>query len=338
MSDPLFGGRFPVREHEWIKVNSPTGGGKFQRWLKQRGQENWIDVTMEQEEKRWMLVEKDPAHEVPDKDHYCSPFEDHTGLFLTFGELDFSREQIRSFADEYGLLSPETSLVKCSGEGSTDGEESRRGDHYLLWKSHLKQMKMAIVLWKALEGKQGQLSDYIQWENDDVYLIFRNQERDGFTHKQKISEQSMHVNSSIQGIERGNLELPAKIALRKIMNDNLGEDIAPRMGLSDGLEPMTLKFSPGSLITSLWLQLGKAITQDNEYRDCRQCGEWFELHPDTNRTNRKFCSNACRSKNYRKRKKKAQKMFKRGDSVEEIAEKLITDTEPEKIRGWVQDH
>lgn len=63
--------------------------------------------------------------------------------------------------------------------------------------------------------------------------------------------------------------------------------------------PLALRIVSDSLLGALWLQFALAVDGDREYRSCETCGQFFELNPATARTNRRYCSDACRSKAYR---------------------------------------
>lgn len=63
--------------------------------------------------------------------------------------------------------------------------------------------------------------------------------------------------------------------------------------------PMGLMFAASNLIGSLWLQFALAISRRVTYRPCPGCGKHLTIHPDAYRTNRRTCSDRCRSKVYR---------------------------------------
>ena len=71
----------------------------------------------------------------------------------------------------------------------------------------------------------------------------------------------------------------------------------------------------------------------NYYRQCRQCGKWFELSLEANRPTRLFCEDACRYKFYRERIAAAQKLHFEGVTTEAIAQRLETDTAT--VEGWI---
>lgn len=95
---------------------------------------------------------------------------------------------------------------------------------------------------------------------------------------------------------------------------------------------LALRLRPDSLLGALWLQLAQAIDGNARYRSCRVCSAWFELHPDRARTDRAYCSDACRFKAYRGRQARAKQLHSEGHDVEAIARELGSDTVT--IRKW----
>jgi hypothetical protein len=79
---------------------------------------------------------------------------------------------------------------------------------------------------------------------------------------------------------------------------------------------------PRTFLAALWLQFAQAVAEDKDYRQCGECGSWFEVSPEVARTNRRFCSNACRSRLYRQRQARAKELFAEGKSLQEIAAEL----------------
>ena len=80
---------------------------------------------------------------------------------------------------------------------------------------------------------------------------------------------------------------------------------------SAGNTPPKLSFLPPDLETALWLQLAIAVTDAPEIRRCEECPTWFEVTPGKGRPEKKFCSNACSMRAYRKRKMVKSKSMKR---------------------------
>ena len=59
---------------------------------------------------------------------------------------------------------------------------------------------------------------------------------------------------------------------------------------------------PPSLLHALWAQLALAIDGNVNLRACVQCRKWFTLEAGRGRSDKEYCSNACRMRAYRKRK------------------------------------
>ena len=71
--------------------------------------------------------------------------------------------------------------------------------------------------------------------------------------------------------------------------------------------------------------VARAVERNNEFRRCSECGIWFELSPQTARSHKQFCSNACRTKAYRKRQAEAARLHGEGLALEDIARELESD-------------
>jgi hypothetical protein len=92
---------------------------------------------------------------------------------------------------------------------------------------------------------------------------------------------------------------------------------------------------PVSLLGVLWHQLAQSFTYQLSFRSCRVCRRQFQIGGrDTGkRSDSEFCSQACKSKDYRERKVQAQHLAAQGVSLSAIAEKLRTDVRT--LRHWV---
>jgi hypothetical protein len=59
---------------------------------------------------------------------------------------------------------------------------------------------------------------------------------------------------------------------------------------------------PHTLLHALWAQLVLAIDGNLNLRACVQCRKWFTIEAGRGRSDKEYCSNACRMRAYRKRK------------------------------------
>ncbi len=120
--------------------------------------------------------------------------------------------------------------------------------------------------------------------------------------------------------------------VQRTINARLSAETGARMLWDREEGRLRLHLRPASLLGALWLQLARAIDGNADYRRCRVCAAWFELHPDRARTNRAYCSDACRFKAYRGRQARARQLQAAGRDPEGITRELGSDVET--IRKW----
>ena len=60
---------------------------------------------------------------------------------------------------------------------------------------------------------------------------------------------------------------------------------------------------PEDLESALWFQFAQAVSGTQEFIKCVECPSWYEIAPGAGRPEKKFCSDACRMRAYRKRNK-----------------------------------
>jgi hypothetical protein len=61
---------------------------------------------------------------------------------------------------------------------------------------------------------------------------------------------------------------------------------------------------PTHLSDALWIQLAQAIDGSESLRTCVECKKWFTIKAGRGRSDKEYCSDACRMRAYRKRKGK----------------------------------
>jgi hypothetical protein len=103
------------------------------------------------------------------------------------------------------------------------------------------------------------------------------------------------------------------------------------------LEGNTFRYvnQPKNLLTILWVQLILAIGEHKQFGTCKYCRRPMELSTDTTgfRRHREFCSDTCKTNDYRKRKRTALRLAKEGSSVTTIAKQVGTPLAT--VRGWL---
>jgi hypothetical protein len=133
---------------------------------------------------------------------------------------------------------------------------------------------------------------------------------------------------------RGDLIKPALHYVQSTINEKLEGRAVPRLLWDTKRERLGLYIVPDGLIGALWLQFARAVERDSRFRQCAECGIWFELAPGTARADKQFCSTACRTKAYRKRQAEAARLHGEGHSFKDIADALESD--PDTVRGWIE--
>ena len=90
-----------------------------------------------------------------------------------------------------------------------------------------------------------------------------------------------------------------------------------------------------TLLAAMWLQFALAVSENKRFVECKFCNRLFEISRDQTgfRTHRKFCSGACRTKDYRRRKRAARKLAAEGSPLSTIAEQVQADRAT--VRGWL---
>lgn len=79
---------------------------------------------------------------------------------------------------------------------------------------------------------------------------------------------------------------------------------------NDGLVP-SLCIRPSELCGALWIQFALAIDGSQNFRSCSVCQTWFPVAAGRSRTDKEYCSDACRMRAYRKRKASKTEKTKR---------------------------
>ena len=105
--------------------------------------------------------------------------------------------------------------------------------------------------------------------------------------------------------------------------------------IAAGDKPPQLKIAPMHLLSAIWLQFALAVAGDKHYVGCKTCDRQIEISTAQSgyRTNREFCSNSCKTQDYRKRKREALRLARRGEGLVAIAKSI--DTERKTVRGWL---
>lgn len=263
-----------------------------------------------------------------------APLRLYTGLFRAFAETPPTKEGIHTFANEYGSLGDGVfiQLPESSAVGT--------GEPVSLWSKEIFAMAQALELWDAVKASNLEvLSQRIAWEKGGVNYdshrgIDTKDLKTPYSQRMEwIAAPEIHP-ERLERFRPGDLATPALFFVQKTINDRLKGRISPRLLWGKNRTKLGLYIVPNSLIGALWLQFAQAIDGNKEYRRCEECRGWFELSPETARTSKLYCSNACRSRAYRGRQEQVRNLYVAGKTIEEAAEAVGTDVA--HARRWIE--
>jgi len=254
-----------------------------------------------------------------------------------FAETEWTPEGVKAFADRFGSLGGDVaSLIQIQPDVHRPSYLSQR-EPRRKWADEIATMRAAVRLWEYArhDDAEGLSGLGLRWRGETGIEINPGPEaaRDepGLPHTWIAST---HLGDDVLArFVPGDLVSPALHHVQRTVNDKMERRASPRLLWTEGRSQLGMRLVPGSLIGALWLQFARAIERDNEFRQCAECGIWFELSPQTARSHKQFCSNACRTKAYRKRQAEAARLHAEGQSIEDIAGAL--ESEPDTVRGWI---
>jgi hypothetical protein len=112
------------------------------------------------------------------------------------------------------------------------------------------------------------------------------------------------------------------------------QHVQGRLAFNPAGEPR-LALEPLTLVSAMWLQLALAITGEKRFVACKFCRRLFEISTEETgfRSHREFCSDSCKTKDYRKRKRTALRLAAGGKRLREISNESGTDAAT--VRTWL---
>lgn len=268
------------------------------------------------------------------------PLEEFSGLFRIFGDTEPDPAGVKAFANRFGLLlGPQAPLIGLRHRPSGSGHLLDRGEPLSAWRDPIQAVRLAVELWDAARrGDLEMLGEHIAWNEQGVTFFSHPELKEKKRPKERSSVSAIaslnHRRELFDTMTRGDLIKPALTVVQRTVNENLAKWASPQLLWSDERSDLTMRLVPKNLLGAIWLQFAGAIERDNEFRKCAECGTWFELTPQTARSDKIYCSNACRTKAYRGRQVEATRLHDEGHSATAIAETLNADIEA--VNGWLK--
>lgn len=207
----------------------------------------------------------------------------HATLYRTFAETSLTMDGVMAFGTAYGMLGRPVSVDIDGGrfvEPFSD-EDDRPWPRVHTWCGQIEIMRLAVALRDSLANQDGPAT-FQKLLRAPWGRYFG---QSPFTRKSKDATAE------------------ARRVLTVVVNRMLGETVSVRMSESRG--ELRLTYGPLGLLGALWLQLAMATTEHKSYPQCKYCRQLFEIAkgPTGFRRNRQFCSDRCKSADYRKRRR-----------------------------------
>jgi len=247
-----------------------------------------------------------------------SPLLNHT-LHRDFAKLVNGQDAILQFANEYGLLgTPRVPLAPAAGGKIVFGESLGK------WQDEIGKLGRTLAIWDAVNSQyEEKLKGIVSWSDNRVDMNGWWDLQNGryrFLPGNRYSTPKDFTDSLPNGTIWGRISETLASRRPEIAPNLLDEwkhgdifapafyyvckDINERLRLHAHPQVLPLRRSeiyivPDSLLTSMWLLFMWEISGKNKLLLCPCCGLWAEQ----SHKRQKYCSSACRQKEYRGRNK-----------------------------------
>jgi hypothetical protein len=317
------------------------------RWQVAQGGYRWVDSdpAFEPDQQRQLfLTDGRPTGAAGYRVLPYLPLAEFPGLFRVFADTEPSRDGIKAFADRFGPLGPNIAKqIPLYDQRNAMGVPLGTGEPLGAWSDEILTMRYAIDIWEAARtGDVASLEHVIHWKpgGSGVEIaghpgVPGGQLPEAPARVERAWIASSHLGDDVLGrFVPGDLVKPALHYVQSTINRQLEGRASPRLLWDAKRERLGLYIVPAGLIGALWLQFARAVERDSQFRQCAECGIWFERAPGTARADKLYCSTPCRTKAYRKRQAEAVLLHGAGRSIGDIARELESD--PDTVRGWIE--
>jgi hypothetical protein len=222
------------------------------------------------------LLKKESALRIQQYD----PMRAYPGLFRTFAALEPTDEAILQFSMRFGWLQGAYSVVTAKGE-------EKKGEPVDLWTEQIATMKCTVDMWDMFQSKdRAGLAKYIEWREFEG-VFFK-----GAANVEGRLVEFPPFHSEL--IPDGDTRLPAIYQIIHMVTKGLHQGVRLQLAYDLDDNQAQLRQVPINLLACLWLQLANTISERICHRQCPGCGTWFEIGGKGARTDKKYCSDACR--------------------------------------------
>jgi hypothetical protein len=277
--------RWPVYVYRWVSValfdNAPDKAGTRSR--------------SRTSTPAWILVPDMTGRHPP---RLVDSLRIHPALFRTFADLDGrDREAILAFANQHGLL-----------------EDAKVMATHRAWQAQIFCMRHVLELWDRLQkGQARELAHFLRWQDErseigQVHLkggwVYQGPREQPGRGPEALLPQEFLI-PPLGHLHKDDIYLPTRLLIQALINERLHRRVAARLVYNQDTTISEIQLVPSDLLGALWLQFAEALASNHEYKKCKQCGAWFAIASgeDGRTARREFCSDPCKSKDYRERRK-----------------------------------
>ena len=263
------------------------------------------------------------------------PLRDCPFLFRRFAEMKPDETGVKEFADQFGFLGHGQVL-----DDITQFTSQKRiiGERLAHWQSQVYTMRILVKLWDSLrENDWVFLGKVIRWTTSEIIQF--NPRVEDFSDlpeiaigAEPIAAPHSHL-ESLQRFQPGDTIEPAKVYLMESVKKQLEGRVALDFSLNSQGSPI-LRYSAKNLLGALWLQLAESIIGNAVPKHCEYCKQWFEVSGKKgSRSDKRFCSAACRNQFHLLRQEKARRLHAQGKRIKTIAKELGASVE--SVTRWI---
>lgn len=300
------------------------------------------------------------------------PLRTHPLLYRAFAEIPspVTEEAVLDFTAQFGWLAGSLAFNDLPRGSSipTFLPAERLED----WEGEISSMRECVRVWDALLHRDvAVLGEYkSHWAQEDeaidrllgpssaMHLLLPEPLRELGSVSQGLNQTSPVPGFSVSGFHftatmyddsgdsaqfDANVENVALAHIIGRINAELRENAAPSLIYSASDDRAILRIVPQNLLGAMWLQFARAIDGGKAYARCEVCGDLWEVAPDSDyspeargvhRSNKRYCSDKCRSKALRVRQQRARELHAEGRPPAEIAKELGSDERT--VDGWIR--
>jgi hypothetical protein len=317
---------------------------------------------------RWLALPRSTERR---QARWYGPLTEEPALFRTFADTPATEDGVQHFASQYGwlgipsLVLPQVELyqideqIRMAGESGTletllvtsfrealevlgDPTKSKAiaGESLADWEESIWRMRLGLSMWDAIERKDVErLRRFLVFQegfDGDGRFVYRLNDGVSDNYEMGLIDETVHeIPLEARALARpGNVIQLAHIVVQTLVNEQIQAHTGPALLAEPRKNHLRLSIVPKNLIGGMWLQFARSIAGEKNYRQCRQCGKWFEISLETNRSTRFYCNDgACRAKAYRRRQEIASDLHSEGIPIEGIAQQL--ETNAATVQGWI---